>query len=170
MSYDLHMYRRRPGKGFEESMDLLEQIEIGEKVPDEVLSAMRLDKGRLANEMLASALPLEKFGDSDSGGDIELNNREGSLPDIQFLFSDYSIGVSIPYWEQDAAQKQALEGAWRIMADFASRNGLVLYDSQIDAEASAESFAESGPSFEFAEKALREFSNQQQKRPWWKFW
>ena len=164
----------------------LHQLQEGEDDAPEVEKSFLLDKRLIAQELIDSPLALASFVDLEElteDEDIELNSLEGSEPPIQFYCSDYSIGISIPYWEQTGQWQEGLMSLWSVVLNICERNHLVFYDSQLDCEASMESFEATMHHFAKTSEQLKQIigaSDQPARssenpsgkalRPWWKIW
>ena len=143
MSYDLELFRRQHGRELDEMVTDLEKLQNGEADDPSIEKSFLLNKALIARELLDSPLLLgteKDFDGEETGEDIVLSSLVGTEPPVEFLCSDYSIGVSIGYGSQAGQWLEGLTSLWAVVLNICERNHLVFYDAELDCEASMESF------------------------------
>jgi hypothetical protein len=187
MSYDLHLFRPKPGVDLTEAaLASMEDDEENES-PGAANAEDERRKRALAEALRRTNPGLAEFKGEDEDDELEEEAEEERQrwrsielngPDdgngIQITLYDDTADITVPYWHKGEAAKRVMTEIWEYLEVLQSQGGFRTYDPQVekvldlatDREAVLATYAKG---VGYTDDITRKGSGKQAK-PWWKLW
>ena len=185
MSYDFHLFKRRPGED-----PLVTAERGGEDLPTTPPDPEREAVKRKAGDALVAFNPKLEVSQFDyeaiaksrgiSVEEARLSNRYMELTDpeedsygVQIMLFDNEGGVTVPFWHDGDKAAAALREIWAYLEIICREAGYLVYDQQVGRvlDLSAD-FDDVRACYAGSLQQIRGIlpAYRAKKRPWWKFW